>query len=81
MAPSTNPAWTPLFQRAAALVVETGSAMSHAAIVAREYGIPAVMAASDAMARLTDGQRVVVDGDAGTVTDSAFLPPSGPPAA
>ena len=67
MAPFTNPAWTPLFQRAAAVIVETGSAVSHAAIVAREYGIPAVMGAADATRRLADGQRVRVDGTAGTV--------------
>lgn len=63
----TNPAWTPLFRRAAAVVVDTGSVASHAAIVAREYGIPAVMATVHATTRLTDGQRVRVDGDHGLV--------------
>ncbi|HEU0113941.1 MAG TPA: PEP-utilizing enzyme, partial [Thermomicrobiales bacterium] len=48
VAPYTNPAWTPLFQQAAAVVVDTGGAVSHAAIVAREYGIPAVMGTGDA---------------------------------
>lgn len=67
VAPFTNPAWTPLFQRAAAVVVDSGSAASHAAIVAREYGIPAVMGTGDGTERLTDGQRVKVDGDRGLV--------------
>jgi pyruvate,water dikinase len=63
----TNPAWTPLFRRAAAVVVDTGGIASHAAIVAREYGIPAVMGTVDATTRLTDGQLVTVDGDRGRV--------------
>ncbi|MGW1376687.1 PEP/pyruvate-binding domain-containing protein [Streptomyces sp. NPDC002446] len=63
----TSPAWTPLFRRAAAVVVDTGGVASHAAIVAREYGIPAVMATVHATTRLTDGQRVRVDGDRGVV--------------
>jgi pyruvate,water dikinase len=65
--PYTNPSWTPLFQRAAAVVVDTGSAASHAAIVAREYGIPAVMGTAGGTSTLVDGQVVTVDGDAGTV--------------
>jgi rifampicin phosphotransferase len=68
VAPYTNPAWTPLFQRAAAVVVDSGGAMSHAAIVAREYGIPAVMGTADGTTRLEDGQRVRVDGTRGLVT-------------
>ena len=67
VAPYTNPAWTPLFQQAAAVVVDTGSAGSHAAITAREYGIPAVMATVDGSVRLKDGQRVTVDGGRGVV--------------
>jgi rifampicin phosphotransferase len=67
VAPYTNPAWTPLFQRAAAVVVDSGSAASHAAIVAREYGIPAVMATGNATQVLRDGQRVLVDGTRGRV--------------
>lgn len=67
VAPYTNPAWTPLFQRAAAVVVDSGGPASHAAIVAREYGIPAVMGTIDATARLRDRQRVLVDGDQGRV--------------
>lgn len=65
--PYTNPAWTPLFPRAAAVVVDTGGPMSHAAIVAREYGIPAVMATGEATRRLADGQLVRVDGTHGVV--------------
>jgi pyruvate,water dikinase len=68
VAPYTNPAWTPLFQRAAAVVVDGGGAASHAAIVAREYGIPAVMGTVEGTRKLTDGQRVMVDGDQGRVT-------------
>ncbi len=68
VAPYTNPAWTPLFQRAIAVVVDGGGAGSHAAIVAREYGIPAVMGTIDGTQRLTDGQYVRVDGNHGYVT-------------
>ncbi|NXY97158.1 phosphoenolpyruvate synthase [Streptomyces sp. BR123] len=63
----TSPAWTPLFRRAAAVVTDAGGVASHAAIVAREYGIPAVMATLDATTRLSDGQSVLVDGDHGLV--------------
>jgi rifampicin phosphotransferase len=66
--PNTNPAWTPLFQRAVAVVVDSGGVGSHAAIVAREYGIPAVMGTGSATRVLTDGQRITVDGDSGRVT-------------
>lgn len=58
----------PLFVPAAAIVVETGGMLSHAAIVAREYGIPAVVGARDATRVIRDGQVVTVDGDSGTVT-------------
>jgi len=64
----TSPAWTPLLARAAAVVTETGGVLAHAAIVAREFAIPAVTAAAGATTRLADGQRVVVDGTSGTVT-------------
>jgi pyruvate,water dikinase len=67
VAPYTNPSWTPLFTRAAAIVVDTGAAMSHAAIVAREYGVPAVMGTGDGTRRLSDGQWVRVDGSQGIV--------------
>lgn len=64
----TAPAWTPLFGRAAAVVTDGGSLAAHASLVAREYGIAAVVATGDATARLRDGQRVTVDGSAGVVT-------------
>jgi len=67
VAPATNPAWTPLFQRAAAVVVDMGGAASHAAIVAREYGVPAVMGTFDGTRKLTDGQWIQVDGSHGLV--------------
>ncbi|MQA88523.1 MAG: phosphoenolpyruvate synthase [Streptosporangiales bacterium] len=66
--PATNPAWTPLFQRAVAVVVDSGAVGSHAAIVAREYGIPAVMGTAGGTTVLKDGQLVTVDGGAGRVT-------------
>jgi phosphohistidine swiveling domain-containing protein len=66
--PYTNPAWTPLFQRAAAVVVDAGGIGSHAAIVAREYGIPAVMGTGSGTSTLMDGQSVNVDGTLGRVT-------------
>jgi pyruvate,water dikinase len=65
---TTSPAWTPLLARATAVVTEIGGVLAHAAIVAREFGIPAVLAVPGAMAMLADGQQVVVDGSAGTVT-------------
>lgn len=63
----TNPSWTPLFHVAAAVVVDNGGLASHAAIVARECGIPAVMATGSGTSVLRTGQLVEVDGDAGTV--------------
>lgn len=66
--PYTNPSWTPLFQRAAAVVVDSGGVASHAAIVAREYGIPAIMGTAAGTSTLTDGQTVKVDGTTGKVT-------------
>jgi pyruvate,water dikinase len=68
VAPSTDPGWTPLFLTAGGLVMETGGAMSHGAIVAREYGIPAVVGVAGATERIHTGQSVTVDGTAGTVT-------------
>jgi pyruvate,water dikinase len=67
VAPSTDPGWTPLFLTAGGLVMEMGGAMSHGAVVAREYGIPAVVGVPDATERIATGQRVTVDGSAGTV--------------
>jgi pyruvate,water dikinase len=65
---TTMPAWTPLFGVAGAVVTETGGALCHGAIVAREYGIPAVVGAFMATHILKDGQRVTVDGSSGIVT-------------
>jgi phosphohistidine swiveling domain-containing protein len=67
VAPSTDPGWTPLFLTARGLVMEFGGAMAHGAIVAREYGLPAVVGAGDTTARLHNGQLVTVDGSAGVV--------------
>jgi rifampicin phosphotransferase len=67
IAPSTDPGWTPLFLTAAGLVMEMGGTMSHGAVVAREYGIPAVVGVPGATERITTGQRITVDGSAGTV--------------
>ena len=68
VAPSTDPGWTPLFLTAGGLVMEMGGANSHGAVVAREYGIPAVVGVPDATARIATGQRITVDGAAGTVS-------------
>lgn len=68
VAPYTNPTWTPLFAVASAVVVDVGGMASHAAIVAREYGIPGVVGTRDATSRIPDGSRVRVDGQAGLVT-------------
>ena len=67
VAPATAPAWTPLFARAAAVVTDTGGVLAHTSLVAREYGIPAVVGTGDATVRLRTGQVVTVDGDAGVV--------------
>lgn len=67
VAPSTDPGWTPLFLLAAGLVMETGGYLSHGAIVAREYGIPAVLNVAMATAIISDGCTVILDGGAGTV--------------
>ena len=67
VAPITDPAWTPLFLAAVAVVVEVGALQSHAAIVARELGIPAVVSVEGATARFADGDHLEVDGDRGVV--------------
>ena len=67
VAPSTDPGWTPLFLRAKGIVVETGGIISHGAIVAREYGIPAVVNIPGITKVIKDGQRVTVNGDEGRV--------------
>ncbi len=64
----TNVGWTPLFPRAAAIVTDVGAPLSHAAIVARELGIPAVVGTATATQRIHTGQRIRVDGAAGTVS-------------
>jgi pyruvate,water dikinase len=63
----TAPPWTPLFATAAAVVTDAGGILSHCAVVAREYGIPAVVGTARATSALRDGQRVEVNGDAGLV--------------
>lgn len=67
VAVTTMPAWTPLFGVVSAVVTETGGPLSHCAVVAREYGIPAVVGARGAMDAISTGQLVTVDGDAGMV--------------
>src|SRR5215210_6945964 len=64
----TTPAWTSLFAMASAVVTDVGGPLSHSSIVAREYAIPAVLGTGVATRRIRSGQRVQVDGDAGTVT-------------
>ncbi|HZK54897.1 MAG TPA: PEP/pyruvate-binding domain-containing protein [Desulfosporosinus sp.] len=67
VAPSTDPGWTPLFLKASGIIMETGGFLSHGAIVAREYGIPAVVNIPGVMKIIKKGDRVVVDGDMGKV--------------
>ena len=68
VAPSTDPGWTPLFLTAGGLVMEMGGAMSHGAVVAREYGIPAIVGVQDATGKIATGQKIMVDGSAGRIT-------------
>jgi rifampicin phosphotransferase len=70
VAQTTTPGWTPLFARAAAVVTDVGSVMAHASLVAREYGIPAVVGSGDATRKLRDGMLVTVDGSAGVVLEA-----------
>jgi pyruvate,water dikinase len=67
VAPFTDPGWTPYFLNAAAIVVDIGGQLSHGSVVAREYGIPAVVNVGDATRRIRDGQWLRVDGHQGTV--------------
>lgn len=67
VAPSTDPGWTPLFLKVSAIVMETGGFLAHGAIVAREYGVPAVVNIPGAMKIIQDGQNIIVDGDEGKV--------------
>jgi pyruvate,water dikinase len=64
----TNPTWAPIFQKIAGAVSDIGGSMSHAAIVAREFGLPAVVGTGTATSRIKDGQRIRVDGGRGVVT-------------
>nr|WP_303396670.1 PEP-utilizing enzyme [Clostridium tyrobutyricum] len=63
----TDPSWTPLFSLAKAVVSDTGGPLSHSAIVAREYNIPAVLGCGSATKILKDGDAIIVDGDKGIV--------------
>jgi len=67
VAVATMPAWTPLFATVAAVVTDVGGVTSHCAVVAREYGIPAVVGTTLATSVVRDGQLLEVDGQAGTV--------------
>jgi pyruvate,water dikinase len=66
--PATDPGWTPLFLTAGGLIMEVGGMVTHGAVVAREYGIPAIVGVHQATTRLKTGQRVRMDGSAGVVT-------------
>jgi pyruvate,water dikinase len=65
--PATDPAWTPLFLPAGGLVMEVGGMMTHGSVVAREYGIPAVVGVSNATRRLKTGDRIKLDGSSGVI--------------
>lgn len=65
--PITTPTWSVLFLQAGAVVTDSGGVLAHTAVIAREYGIPAVLATGDGTQRLRDGDVVTVDGSAGTV--------------
>lgn len=67
VAPFTDPGWTPLFINASGLVMEVGGLMTHGSVVAREYGIPAVVCVPDATVKIRTGQRILVDGNSGFV--------------
>ena len=66
--PATDPGWTPLFLTAGGLVMEVGGMVTHGSVVAREYGIPAVVGVHEATERIHTGQRIRVDGAAGRIT-------------
>lgn len=74
VAPLTAPAWTPLFTRAAGIVTDVGSLASHASIIAREYGIPAVVGVANATSLITTGQQLAVDGSRGLISTPATDP-------
>jgi pyruvate,water dikinase len=78
VAPSTDPGWTPLFLTAGGLVMEMGGMMSHGAVVAREYGIPAVVGVAGATEQIASGQWLTVDGSAGVISvDGAHVAGTG----
>ena len=66
--PGTDPAWTPLFMAAGGLITEVGGMMTHGSVVAREYGIPAVVGVHQATTRLKTGQKIRVDGTTGKIS-------------
>ncbi|HKZ41711.1 MAG TPA: PEP-utilizing enzyme, partial [Candidatus Hodarchaeales archaeon] len=68
VAPMTGPAWTPLFSRALAVVTDTGSILAHASLIAREYGIPAIVGTGQATKRLKNGDTITVNGNTGEIT-------------
>jgi rifampicin phosphotransferase len=77
----TTPAWTSLFAMASGVVTDVGGPLSHSSMVAREYGVPAVLGSGVATQRLSSGQLITVDGDAGTVTpadaaSASVVPPA-----
>ena len=76
VAPSTDPGWTPLFLTAGGLVMEMGGPNSHGAVVAREYGIPAVVGVPDATSLIRTGDSITLDGAAGTVVPAARPDPN-----
>jgi pyruvate,water dikinase len=63
----TNPSWVPVFTLAGGLVTDLGGVTSHPAVVAREFGLPAVVGSRTATTRIADGQEIEIDGTAGTV--------------
>jgi pyruvate,water dikinase len=67
VAPSSNPSWVPLFAIAGGLVTNTGGVLSHAAVVAREFDLPAVVGTGDATTRIREGQMLELDGTTGYV--------------
>ena len=75
VAPTTDPGWTPLFLTAGGLVMEMGGAMAHGAIVAREYGIPAIVGVPQATERITTGMRLTINGTTGTVVIEPIIEP------
>ena len=64
---TTNPAWTPLFYNASAVITESGGPLSHGAVTARELGLPAVMSVKNCLSLFNNGEKVYVDGQKGVV--------------